>query len=79
MDKKNKIKILMISAIIIIIFLLLLKSNFLQEINNKSESNKNELNKLKVEKFPVKKEGKCPLNKNVSTNYADMINKMRVK
>ncbi len=110
MDKKNKIKILMISAGVIIIFLLLLKSDFLKGFEKQPNKNLNEnLASVQPEKYPVGNSSLNLPNLNVSTpneylllymlqepgysnsgcnicpatkfssNYSDMINKMRVK
>ncbi len=109
MDKKNKIKILMVGAGIIIIFLLLLNSNFLKGFEKRPNKNLNEnLASVQPKKYPIgnsnlnlpnlnintpneylllymlqepeySNSGRniCPVTK-FSTDYNEMINKMRV-
>ncbi len=67
-------KILIIGAIILVIFLLLLKSNFLKEIEKQPVEN---LESNYPDKFPVKKSNICPLSKKGSVNNNDLIDKLR--
>ncbi|HED05866.1 MAG TPA: hypothetical protein ENI61_04185 [Ignavibacteria bacterium] len=66
MENKNKIKMLMIGAGIIVIFLLLLKSNILKNFERQPNETEN-LTPTKLEKFPVENNNLNLPNLNVNT------------